>query len=113
VGIAAALLPLTAGRSQPREIVLVARDMGFFVAGTATSNPLITIKRGEEIALTLRNEDPGIIHDFVIPAWNVKTRRLQGDGSDRVVFTVPDEAGSVDYLCTPHAAMMYGKIAVQ
>jgi hypothetical protein len=117
--VAVALLPLaaervdSAGRAAPREIVVVARDMAFFVPGTSAPNPDIAVERGEQIALTLRNEDLGIVHDFAIPGWGVETRRVDGLGSARVVFTVPDGAAAADYLCTPHAAMMFGRITVR
>jgi plastocyanin len=113
------LWPLTAeraaesGSGRTREIVLVARDMAFFLPGETTPNPVLRLKRGERIALTLRNEDAGIAHDFAIPAWDVATKKLDGEGSDRVVFRVPDKAGPADYLCNPHAVMMFGAIAVE
>jgi hypothetical protein len=119
VCLGVAFLTLTAERADPaervvpREIVVVARDMAFFVNGGATPNPVISLKRGEAIALTLRNEDPGIVHDFAIPGWGVETRRLDGRGTDRVLFTVPDKAGTADYVCTPHSAMMFGILSIE
>ena len=119
VCLGAAFWPLTATRSgdpqaaEAREIVLVARDMAFYLPGNPTPNPPLPMKRGEEIALTLRNEEPGITHDFAIPSWGVVTKRLIGVGSDRIVFRVPDLAASVDYVCRPHAEMMFGKIELK
>lgn len=107
------LLPLVAERSAPREIVIVARDMAFFVEGDATPNPVIRVSRGEHITLTFRNEEVGMNHDFAIRGWGVATRQLQGAGVDRVSFTVPEAAGTVEYVCSPHAAMMRGSIVIE
>lgn len=111
--ISLVLLPLIAERARPREIVIVARNMAFFLDGDATPNPFIRVKRGEHIALTFRNEEPGLTHDFVIGGWGVATRQLQGDGVDRISFTVPEVAGTAAYLCSPHSAMMRGTIVIE
>jgi hypothetical protein len=119
VCVGMALWPLTAeraggsGNGEPREIVLVAQDMAFFLPGDPTPNPVLRLKRGEHVALTLKNEDAGIAHDFSIPAWGMATRRLDGMGSDRVVFRVPDKAGTAGYVCNPHPAIMFGDITVE
>jgi plastocyanin len=107
------LLPLVAQRTHSREIVIVARDMAFFVEGEATPNPVIRVSRGEHITLTFRNEEMGMNHDFAIRGWGVATRQLKGDGVDRISFTVPEAAGTVEYVCGPHSAMMRGSIVIE
>jgi plastocyanin len=107
------LLPLVAERINPREIVVVARDMAFFVEGQAAPNPVIRVRRGEHIALTFRNEEAGMTHDFAISGWSVATRQLRGNGVDRISFTVPDVAGAAEYVCSPHSATMRGVILIE
>jgi plastocyanin len=112
----AALLPLRAGTRDEkprRDVVLVARDMAFYLEGEGLENPTLRFKAGEEIHLVLRNEETGVAHDFSVREWNVATRRLQGRGSDMLTFRVPDRPGRYDYLCNPHASMMRGIIEVE
>jgi plastocyanin len=115
---AAALLPILAasrgGDPAPREVTVVAREMAFFVDGQATPNPALTFRAGERVRLVLRNEDAGIIHDFVIRSWRVATKTLADKGArDVVEFRVPKERGTYEYQCTPHSAMMRGRITVE
>ena len=106
------LLPLIAQSREPREIVLVAKQMSFIGQGGTVRNPTILVNPGERIRLTLVNEDPGVGHDFVVRAWSVSTPLLQGLGTTSVVFRAPDTAGSVDYACSKHLSMMTGTIDV-
>ncbi len=103
----------TPSAKAPREIVLVARDMGFYLDGAGAANPTLRLEAGEDIRLVLRNEEPGVIHDVAVSAWNVGTRRLQARERDAVVFRVPDAPGRYEYLCNPHASMMRGIIEVE
>ena len=107
--------PLEAGygTTEPRELVLVVHDMAFYVDGDATPNPTIHLKRGERIALTLRNEDAGITHDFAVINWGVTTPALKGNGSEQIVFTVPGTADSGQYVCTPHSVLMHGALVIE
>ena len=108
------LLPVMAERkTAPREISLVARDMAFYVDGEPTANPVLRVKRGEEIVITVRNEDEGMTHDLAIKAWGASTRALTGTTSDRLTLTVPSKSGTVDYVCRPHSAMMRGVLVVE
>jgi plastocyanin len=110
-----ALLARGAGRaeSEPREVVLVVRDMAFYLNGTGGKNPTLRLRSGERVRLVLKNEEPGVTHDFAVSDWKVATRRLQGGGEDAVTFRVPDGAGRYEYLCNPHASMMRGIIEVE
>ena len=115
--VVAGLLALVAtsctGRTGPRDIVLVARGMTFVVEDDwDTPNPVIRVQPGEHIRLTLRNEAPGLLHDFRIAAWNVKTEQIRAGQSTSVAFTVPSQQGRYEYSCTPHAAMMHGFVEV-
>ena len=114
-GTAMVFWPLEAeyATTAPRELVLIVRDMAFYVHGDATPNPTILLKRGERIALTVRNEDSSMTHDFAVVNWGVKTPELKGKGSEQIVFTVPGTAESDKYVCTPHSVMMHGSLVIE
>jgi plastocyanin len=96
-----------------RDVVIVARGMTFVTPeNPGTANPLLTFRAGERIRLVLRNEAPGLLHDFAIPAWNVEIGEIQAGESRDVVFTVPDAPGRFEYRCRPHSAMMNGPVDV-
>src|SRR5918993_3575459 len=67
-----------------REIQVVARGMTFYVDGRAEANPALRVRRGERVRIVFRNEDAGMKHDFVIPAWDVETKTLAGKGQTSV-----------------------------
>jgi plastocyanin len=101
-------------REEARTVTLVVRNMTYYLEGSATPNPPLTFAAGEQVSLTLRNEDPGMAHDFNIRPWNVATRILDGKGQDTISFRVPSRSeGQTAYTCTPHAAMMSGTITVE
>lgn len=77
-----------------------------------TPNPVIPVRPGEHIELTLRNEAPGLIHDFRIPSWNVQTESIRNGQSASVLFTASTVAGRYEYNCGPHATLMHGFIEV-
>jgi plastocyanin len=110
------LLPVMAERAdrrEPRQIVIVTRDMAFFLEGTSEANPAIRVKAGEEVLLTLRNEEPGMTHDFSIATWGATTRALKGGGTDRIRLMAPRSPGTTEYVCRPHAATMRGLVIVE
>jgi plastocyanin len=114
--LAATLLPIVAAPSDEavRDIHIVVRDMTFYVAGSSEPNPAITLRAGEQVRIRLRNEDPGMRHDFSIQPWAVATTVLDDRGEeDEIVFRVPSTTGTVTYRCTPHAKMMSGTIRVE
>jgi heme/copper-type cytochrome/quinol oxidase subunit 2 len=97
----------------PREIVIVARGMTFTLSSDPdTPNPVIRVRPGERITLTLRNDAPGLMHDFQIPAWKVKTDQIRSGVATTVSFNVPNEVGRYEYRCGPHSTMMRGFIEV-
>jgi plastocyanin len=97
-----------------REIVLVARNMAFYLDGNPTPNPTLRLKAGEQVTLVLRSEDAGITHDFAVRSWNVGTPRLNGKGAVSVSFRVPDRRdGPQEYVCSAHAVMMKGAIEAE
>ena len=97
-----------------REIVLVARNMAFYLDGNPTPNPTLRLKAGEQVTLVLRSEDAGITHDFAVTSWNVGTALLNGKGAVSVSFRVPDRRdGPQEYVCSAHAVMMKGAIETE
>jgi plastocyanin len=121
VGAAAAIaamswLPLGAANreSEVHEVTLVVRNMAFHPVGEpGIMNPALVFRAGSRVRVTLRNEEPGVTHNFAIPAWDVDSGNLVGTGELRVEFVVPQTRGPEAYLCTPHARMMRGQIVVQ
>ena len=99
---------------QTREIVLVARNMAFYLDGNPTPNPTLRVKAGERITLVLRSEDAGITHDFAVKSWNVGTNFLTGKGSVSVSFRIPERNdGPQEYVCSAHSVMMKGAIEIE
>ena len=114
--LAVTLLPMIAssGRDEVREIRLVVRNMTFYLEGGMAPNPTLTVRAGEQVRLVLRNDEPGMRHDFAVQAWEVGTRMLEDRGeADTVTFRVPAGPGDHVYQCTPHSTMMRGTIRVE
>ena len=101
-------------RTPAREITLVVRGMAFFLEREpAIPNPTLTLKAGERVRITLRNEERGFTHDFAVPAVDAATDLISWNEDADVTFDVPDRPGTYDYVCEPHAMMMRGRIIVQ
>jgi plastocyanin len=108
-----ALLSVACSDNDPREVVIVAKGMTFTLpSDPETANPPLRMHPGEVLRVTLRNDAPGLMHDFQIPAWKVKTDQVRGGESTSVLVTVPAAEGRVKYLCGPHGSMMHGVIEV-
>jgi plastocyanin len=100
--------------TRPREIVLTARHMAFYLEGNPQPNPTLRVRAGESITIVLRSEDAGITHDFAVRSWDVATSLLTGKGAVSVSFRVPDRReGPREYVCSAHAIMMRGTIEVE
>lgn len=113
--VAAATLPgIVSSREEVRDVTVVVRGMTYYLDGGDAPNPSLRFAPGEQVRLTLRNEDGGMAHDFSIKAWGVATKVLDGKGQDTVKFRVPERTGNTtSYTCTPHTAMMSGTIVVE
>jgi plastocyanin len=93
--------------------VIVARGMSFVNEDHLdVSNPVIQLRAGERVRLTLENEAPGLLHDFVIPGWNVEIPQIRAGEKRDVTFLVPDTPGRFEYRCRPHSEMMKGFVEV-
>jgi plastocyanin len=111
--VGALLLAAGCSTDGPREVLIVARGMTFTLPSDPdTVNPVIRVRSGERLRLTLRNEAPGLMHSFEIPAWDVKTEQIRGGSSTSVTLTVPGKQGRYQYICAPHAKLMRGFVEV-
>ncbi len=97
----------------PREVVVVARDMAFTVAGETGPNPTLRLRAGERVLLVLENRDPGMLHDLVAPGLGLRTATIGFGVSDRVRLTAPSVPGEHDYFCTFHDRLMRGRVVVE
>jgi plastocyanin len=97
----------------PREIVLTARNMAFYLDGNPQPNPALRVRAGEAITIVLRSDDAGITHDFAVKSWGVASDLLTGKGAVSVSFRVPERRGTQEYVCSAHAIMMRGRIEVE
>ena len=87
-------LPLSADpEAAPREIVLVTRDMAFYLEGQRAPNPMLTMTAGETVRIVVRNEDTGIGHNFGIPTWDEATPIVDGGATAMVQIEVPSRPG--------------------
>ena len=111
--VAGMLLPrLVSSRESVRDITITARDMAFVVSEIADPNPTLALMAGEQVKVTLRNDDKGMLHDFSIPEWGVRTGSVEWGEKRTITFRVPTTASTPTYICTPHSAMMSGRIIV-
>jgi plastocyanin len=107
------LLPrLVSTRESVREITITARDMSFIVSEITGPNPTLGLTAGEQVKVTLRNDDKGMLHDFSIPEWGVRTGSVEWGEKRTIAFRVPTTPSTPSYVCTPHSAMMSGRIIV-
>jgi heme/copper-type cytochrome/quinol oxidase subunit 2 len=103
------LLLLAAGgcyNDRPRDVLLIARGLALTLPSDESKlNPPLTFTTGQRVRLTLRSEAYGLIHDFQIPEWSVKTDQVRGGESTSVLFVVPLKEGRVQYMSSLHAGV--------
>jgi heme/copper-type cytochrome/quinol oxidase subunit 2 len=109
----AGAIALSARASAPRDIRMVVRGMTFYLEGSTEPNPVVRVRRGEDVRLVIRNEDVGMMHDFSVPELGLASSVLNGRSETSVTFRAPAHAGAPTDAGTPHAAMMRGTIAVE
>ena len=115
IGVATlgAIVPRSSTSGPVHEIRLVVRDMAYYAEGSSAPNPTLIVRRREQVRIVLRNEDPGMTHDFAVRAWDAKTARLNEGEEGAVQFQAPNQPGLGFYSCTPHGEMMKGTIRVE
>ncbi len=99
-----------------REITMVAKNMVFSVQSSESSgeaNPTITVKRGQKVTITLRNDDAGMLHDLVIEGLDIRLEAVSCGETTRLTFTAPREPGEYVYLCSFHPRRMRGVFIVE
>jgi plastocyanin len=107
------MLARVGAAAAPREVKLVVTDMAFQIDGQGARNPELKFKAGEDVKLTLVNNDEGMRHNFSIPEWNVRARLIRGKAETILEFKVPDTQGQTQYVCSPHSKKMFGKVIVE
>jgi plastocyanin len=108
-----AFSPLSANpRAASREIVVVARQMAFYVEGSSEPNPTLRVRRGETVRIVLRNDEPGVVHDLKVGDLNATIEPVRAGATGSVTFRAPDRPGRYEYVCRPHAQMMTGVLLV-
>jgi heme/copper-type cytochrome/quinol oxidase subunit 2 len=112
IGVARLLPVVAKPRPAPREVVLVAKDMRFFLSGGSAPNPTLTFRAGEVVRLVLRNEDAGVTHDFAVRGLRIAVPAVAGRGEAVIDVRVPERTGRHVYACTPHARMMFGHVEI-
>lgn len=119
VSVTSVLLASMAHGMASREITIVAKDMVFSVQSSESSessgeaNPTITVKRGQKVTITLRNNDAGMLHDLLIEGLEVRLETVSFGETTRLTFTVTSEPGEYVYLCSFHPRRMRGVFIVQ
>ena len=99
-------------RESVRDIRIVARDMAYYVESLSDRNPTLQLTAGEQVRVTLRNEDSGMLHDFGIPVLDLGTGTVPFGTEKTITFKVPATSTGLTYVCTPHSAMMSGRIII-
>ena len=113
LGSLAVLWPVAADPAESSlEITLVTRDMAFYLDGSDTPNPVLTMRAGETARIVLRNEDVGIRHTFEVGTWDQAVPSPKGSRTASAVIEVPNRPGRHEYFCGPHPALMRGVIEV-
>ena len=111
IASAGAVVPhIVASREQVHEIRLVAKNMTYYANGNQDPNPPLRLVPGEQVRVIFRNDDRGMTHDFGIPTFGVGTGIVEFGTEKSVTFKVPDNPSGATYICTPHSAMMSGRI---
>ena len=98
------------------EITMVAKNMVFSIPTLESSgeaNPTITVKRGQRVTITLRNDDAGMLHDLLIEGLDVRLETVSCGETTRLTFTVPRDPGKYVYLCSFHPTRMRGVFIVE
>jgi plastocyanin len=111
-GVAVLAMAISSSAGATREVTLVARGMAFYLEDGTTPNPTIHTRAGETIRLVLRNETPGVLHDFALGELGVSIAPVKAGALGSVSLRLPSRSGAYDYVCRPHAQMMRGRLLI-
>ena len=114
LGAAAMTVSAFTGERDERELTLYARDMAFFLPGSAERNPTLRVLAGETVRLTVINDEPGMRHDLAVAGLGADIGRLDTSPGSRgsTVFVAPPVPGRYAYVCELHSQMMRGVLEV-
>lgn len=73
-----------------KEFVVLGKNFSF-------EPPLITVKRGDKVKITFKNENG--FHDFVIDEFGAGTKQSQAPSTEILEFTA-DKVGNFEYYCS-------------
>jgi len=81
------------GSSTPptREITLVAKNMGFYLAGETKVNPTLVFHQGERVLVNFINHDKGVIHDLLFPQFEISTGKVRYKKSAQLTLQFNDQ----------------------
>jgi plastocyanin len=101
-------------RGGTREITLYARDMAFFLPGSAERNPTLRVLAGETVRITVINDEPGMRHDLSVAGLGATIAPIGTSVGSRgfATFEAPGLAGRHAYVCKLHSQMMRGVLEV-
>ncbi len=75
----------------------------------------ITVERGKEVTIGIRNED-AVTHGFYVPAFDIAVREIKAGTVERVKF-IPNSAGEYTFFCnvwcSDYHMQMRGKLIVK
>jgi plastocyanin len=112
VGLTALMPAVATPRTGPREIVLVVRNMAFYLEGSKEPNPAIVVKASEDVRIIVKNQDPGITHALAIASLRASIDRIEPGTTQGIQFRAPGKPGRYVYVCPPHAQMMKGVLLI-
>ena len=112
VGLTALIPVIATPRTAQREIVLVTRDMAFYLEGSNTPNPTLVLRRGEEVRVIVRNQESGITHGFGVASLGALVDQIDPGATESLWLQAPADPGRHEYVCPPHAQMMRGVVLV-
>jgi heme/copper-type cytochrome/quinol oxidase subunit 2 len=101
-------------RVEQRELEVIAREIAFHSSDQpGQPNPVLRLRKGEPVKLTLRNEEiSSVLHCFIITGLNVKTTRSLSVGESETLTFTPNAKGTFAYACLMHPNMS-GKVVVE
>jgi plastocyanin len=113
VGLTALMPAVATPRTGPREIVLVVRNMAFYLEGSEEPNPTIVLKASEHVRITVKNQESGITHALSIVPFRASIDRIEPGSTRGMQFQAPGKPGRYEYVCPPHAQMMKGVLLIR
>ena len=74
-------------------------------------NPSLQVHEGDTVTIFFKNTDNIMIHDFVIPEFDIQTKLLDPGELEKIQFEAT-KSGEFDYFCSIHSDQMNGSITI-